>query len=298
MANTTHAKKGYSIRITDSNDADWVTVSWIYKVLEVADGCESDGSKCFRLLYTDGKEVDSSWWALPRHYEILSDSGDTDTELLKEAARRYPKGTHYLEVGTDRFGTKYHSIRPEPFVYDYSGSEPRIAVESGKGIVYNKGVWSPIVHETYQPFQEGDTVVMWRDIEGWEWEGIGSVETPPIGESCTVSLFNNGAELNKLPSIQLTWRGGEEMWYPATAFMFSHYYNQSISQSQTNRGTAALNTTDHVKNKISTGISIEVQRPIASINTGQRTSRGGVQGRGNGSITRGGYSSHEAITGR
>lgn len=295
MANTTHAKKGYSIRITDSNDADWVTVSWIYKVLEVADGCESDGSKCFRLLYTDGKEVDSSWWALPRHYEILSDSGDTDTELLKEAARRYTKGTHYLEVGTDRFGTKYHSIRPEPFVYDYSGwsssSEPRIAVESGKGIVYNKGVWSPIVHETYQPFQEGDIVVMWRDIEGWEWEGIGHVETPPIGEYCTVSIFNKGAELNKLPSIQLTWRGGEELWYPATAFMFSHYYNQS----QTNRGTAALNTTDH--GKINQGRSIKVQRSTPAIITGERRTGSRVQGRGNAAIVRGGYSRHKACIG-
>lgn len=300
MANTTHAKKGYLIRIKDSNNANWITVSWIYKVLKVDDenDLDVDGYKSFKLLHTDGKEVDSSWWALPHHYEIISDSNDTDTELLKEAARRYPKGTHYLELGCDSFGYKYSVINPQPFVYDYSGNKPRIAVKSDQGIVYNNGTWSPIVHATYQPFKEGDTVAMWRDIEDWEWEDIGCVETPPIGESCTVSLFNKGDELNKLPSIQLTWRGGEELWYPATAFMFSSYYIKSISKSQTNRGTAALNTTDHGKSKISTGISIEVQRPLASINTGQRTSRGGVQGRGNAAVTRGRYSSHKAITGR
>ena len=291
MANSTHARAGDYIKIIDDNEADWVVVGCIYKVVEVLQGQESDGSKCFRLFDMGDIEVGDTWWGLPRHYEIVYPDFSKEQILLMEAARRYPKGTCYLEVGTDRFGIKYHITRPEPFVFDFSCSVARIAVESCKGIVYNKGVWSPIVHETYQPFQEGDTVVMWRDIEGWEWEGIGHVETPPIGESCTVSLFNNGAELNKLPSIQLTWRGGEELWYPATAFMFSHYYNQS----QTNRGTAEhLNDLNYGKESR----TIEVQRPSAAIISGKRTSGSGVQGRGNAAIIRGRHLSYKKILGK
>ena len=145
------------------------------------------------------------------------------------------------------------------------------------------------IHPKYDPFHTRNTVRRWRDVAAEEWDCIGEIDLPPIGKDVEVQDIDAGNS-HKEDSFY----SDEYGWMPMKAFVLAEYYNQPI----TNRGTAALNTTDHGKSKISTGRSIEVQRPLASISTGQRTSRGGVQGRGNGSITRGRYSSHEAITGR
>lgn len=287
MANTIHARAGDQIQITNANDADWIRVGCIYKVTEVLHGEESDGSKCFRLFDSGGIEVGETWWGLPHHYEIIYPDFSKEQILLMESARRYPRGTYYLEVGADRFGTKYHITRPEPFVYDYIGSGPRIALESGKGIVYNKGVWSPIVHETYEPFHTGDTVVRWRDIEDWEWNDIGMIDSRAIGVECTVTNVSPAIGLEKVPSIELDDNG----WYPATAFIFSRYY----SQSQTNRGTAEhLNDLNYGKESR----TIEVQRPSAAIISGKRTSGSRVQGTGNAAIVRGRHLSYKEIFGK
>jgi hypothetical protein len=146
------------------------------------------------------------------------------------------------------------------------------------------------VHPKYDTFQKGNTVRRWRDVEEWEWRHIGEVDLPDIGEDVRVESIDirNDFKEDSFYSKEYGY------WYPMKAFVLAEYYNQPI----TNRGTAELNTTDHGKSKISTGISIEVQRLAPSISTGQRTSRGGVQGRGNATVTGGRYSSHKAITGR
>jgi len=146
------------------------------------------------------------------------------------------------------------------------------------------------VHPKYDTFHKGNTVRRWRNVEDWEWESIGEVDLPDMGEDVEVESIDMGHS-EKEPSFYSKEYG---YWYPMKAFVLAEYYNQPI----TNRGTAELNTTDHGKSKISTGISIEVQRLAPSISTGQRTSRGGVQGRGNATVTGGRYSSHKAITGR
>lgn len=145
-----------------------------------------------------------------------------------------------------------------------------------------------LTHPRYDTFQIGNTVRRWRDVEEEEWIDIGEVDLPELGEDVEVldtDLYNDYKE----DSFYSEPYG----WIPMKAFVLAEYYNNTI----TNRGTAALNTTDHGKSK-SPGISIEVQRSSPSISTGQRTSRGGVQGRGNATVTRGRYSSHQAITGR
>lgn len=288
MANRIHARAGDQIQITNANDADWITVGCIYKVTEVLHGEESDGSKCFRLFDSGGIEVGETWWGLPHHYEIVYPDFSKEQILMMEAARRYPKGTHYLGIGCDCFSeTKYRSANPEPFVYDFSGGEARIAIESGKGIVYNRGVWAPIVHETYQAFQKDDTVVRWRDIEDWEWNDIGEIECRNIGVKGIVTNVSGVIGLEKVPSIELDGNG----WYPATAFMFSQYY----SQSQTNRGTAEhLNDLNYGKESR----TIEVQRPSAAIISGKRTSGSRVQGTGNAAIVRGRHLSYKEILGK
>jgi hypothetical protein len=146
------------------------------------------------------------------------------------------------------------------------------------------------VHPKYDTFHKGNTVRRWRNVEDWEWESIGEVDLPDMGDDVEVESIDMGHS-EKEPSF---YSKEHQYWFPMKAFVLAEYYNQPI----TNRGTAELNTTDHGKSKISTGISIEVQRPSPSISTGQRTSRGGVQGRGNGTVTGGRYSSHKAITGR
>lgn len=287
MANTIHAKSGDIVKIIDNNDGDWVDVHQVYYVESVLDEDREQGSKCFKF-----RGVDESWWGCPFHYEIINAIDTNKAEfLVEQARRRYPRGTHYLEVGSGFFGAKYESRASDVRIFDHTHTGPRIMVDGGQGLVYMNGVWAPIVHHTYQRFQTGDTVVRWRDIEDWEWGGIGDIPCPSIGDPFEISEVSGGNGLNKLPSIYTECFG----WFPATAFISSEYYNQSI----TNRGTAEhLNESDHVKSKISTGISIEVQRPIASIVTGQRRTGSRIQGRGDAAIIGRGHLSHKTITGK
>jgi hypothetical protein len=148
-------------------------------------------------------------------------------------------------------------------------------------------------HPKYDTFQKGDTVCRWRDVEHWEWDGIGEVELPELGDHVDVAsiTIDNTDREDMFYSNDTGWN------YPMRAFVLVEYYNQSI----TNRGTAELNNNSYGKSKDSTssiGKSIEVQRPTPSISTGKRNSGSGVQGRGNGAIVRGGHTRHKAITGR
>lgn len=142
-------------------------------------------------------------------------------------------------------------------------------------------------HPKYDTFEEGDVVRRWRDVEEWEWQGIGKIGLPELGEDLEVREVKINDTFKE--DMFVTDYG----WIPMKAFVLAEYYNQKI----TNRGTAVLNNYDHGKSKI-TSVGIEVQRLTASIVTGQRTSRGGVQGRGNATVTRGRHTSHEAITGK
>lgn len=279
MANTTHAKSGDTIYILDTNGADgFLDAKEEYYVIEVLEE-DDENSKCFRLL-----DVPLSWWARPECYEIVSE----EEFLLKEARRRYPRGTYYLEVGSGFFGAKHESRASDVRIFDHTSKGPRIMVDGGQGLVYMDGVWAPIVNPAYQHFQVGDTVVRWRDIEDWEWEGIGDISCPRIGDPFEISEVESGNGLNKLPSIYTECFG----WFPATAFISSKYYNQSI----TNRGTAEhLNESDH--GKINQGRIVKVQRPVASIITGKRRTGSRIQSRGNGTIVAGGYSRHKACSG-
>lgn len=148
------------------------------------------------------------------------------------------------------------------------------------------------MHQNYKKFSKGDVVVRWRDVESWEWDHIGEVSLPPIGEHLDIDQVDMGHD-KKEPSIHISKHGG--YWYPMKAFVLAEYYHMDSTTTTINRGTAELNTTDYGKSKI-TGISIEVQRSPASIVTGQRTSRSGIQSRRNATIVRGRYSCHKAIT--
>lgn len=282
MTNKMHAKVGQKIKLLNTNNADWMREGETYLVESVEDYDPNDQGE---VLYKF-KGVSGSWWGHPRHFNILNSSGDE--KLLEEAARRYPKGTYYLEVGTGSFGTKHMNpgIYP-PTVYDMHEGKPRIMTHEGGGIVYMNEVWAPVVHESFQRFDKGDTVVRWRDIEYWEWEDIGEICCPPIGKELKIETVEAGRGLYKLPSIYFETHG----WYPATAFIFSEYYNQSI----TNRGTAGLNTTDYGKDQ---DRIIEVQRSSASIITGERRTGSTIQGRGDAAIVRRRYPSYKTITGK
>lgn len=276
-----HANVGHSIRLLHTNSADWVEIGKTYLVERVEDDEENnDGEVLYKF-----KDVPGSWWGHPSHFEILDIS--EEDRLLIEAARRYPKGTYYLDIGSGAIGSKH--MNPgicSPKVYDRSNGKPRLMTHEGGGIVYMNGVWASIVHESFQYFDKGDTVVRWRDIEEWEWNGIGEVCEPRIGKECLVTDIHRGNGLSKLPSIQLDF----DSYFPATAFIFKEYYNQSI----TNRGTAGLNTTDYGKeNRI-----IEVQRSSASIITGERRTGSTVQGRGDAAIVRRGHPRHKTIIGK
>lgn len=275
-----HAVKGDYIRIRDTNCAEWVKLGETYKVESVVE-TDDEYDACF---YLEGVQI--SWYADEGHYTIVT----KDQSLLEEAARRYPKGTHYLDVGGGTFGNLQTSFGSTPKVFDYQRGNPRIAVDDGRGLVYMNGVWAPIVHSSYQTFQKDDTVVRWRDIEDWEWRAIGEVQCPPIGTTLQISKVHGSNGLYKVPSIELGVLG----WYPATAFIFSEYYKPTI----TNRGTAELNTSDHGKSKISTGISIEVQRPLASIISGKGRTGSRVQGRRDAAVVRRGHLSYKTITGK
>lgn len=140
-------------------------------------------------------------------------------------------------------------------------------------------------HPNYhRPFKEGDTVCRWRDVEGWEWEGIGAIDLPPLGKDLEVESVEIGRTHKECSFYIEDWG-----WYPMKAFVLSEYYNTT-----TNRGTAELNTSDYGKVKS----SIEVQRPIASIVTGQRRAGSRVQGRRDAAVVRLGHLSYKAITGK
>ena len=275
-----HAVKGDYIRIRDTNCAEWVKLGETYKVEDTRES-DDEYEVCF---YLEG--VDISWYADEGHYTIVT----KDQSLLDEAARRYPRGTHYLEVGSGFFGAKYESRASDVRIFDHNHTGPRIMVDGGQGLVYMNGVWAPRVHPSYQTFQKDDTVVRWRDIEDWEWRAIGEVQCPPIGTPLQISKVHGSNGLDKVPSIEL----GHLGWYPATAFIFSEYYKPTI----TNRGTAELNNHDHGKSKISTGISIEVQGSVASIVSGKRRTGSRVQGRRDASVVRRGHLSYKTITGK
>jgi hypothetical protein len=147
-------------------------------------------------------------------------------------------------------------------------------------------------HPKYDTFEEGDIVRRWRDVEEWEWQGIGKIGLPEMGEDVEVR------------EIRINDTCKEDMFYtnqygyfPMRAFVLVEYYNHTI----TNRGTAELNNNSYGKSKDSTssiGKSIEVQRLTPSISTGKRNPGSGVQGRGDGAIVRGGHTRHKAITGK
>ena len=207
-------------------------------------------------------------------------------KLLQKAKERYRPGCCYLALSFEDFSSMH--VCPnykEPFYF----KDDSIALFSGGGLVYHKGVWAPIVTESYTQFKVGDVVVRWRDIEYDEWNEIGEIEDIhliPIGKEVVVEHADVANGIYKLPSIFIN-----DWWYPTTAFTLAKYYNPNY---KTNQGTVdTLNTNSYGKDH-----TIKVQRPSASIVTGQRTSRGGVQGRRNAAITRGGYSSHKAITGK
>jgi hypothetical protein len=147
------------------------------------------------------------------------------------------------------------------------------------------------VHPKYDTFHIGNTVRRWRDVEEWEWDCIGEVDLPDIGEDVEVKDvdINNRHKEDSFYSVE------HGFWYPMKAFVLAEYYHHTIT---TNRGTAELNTDYNDESKITSSSGIEVQRVAPSIVSRERTSRSGVQSRGNATIVRGRYSSHKAITGK
>jgi hypothetical protein len=141
-------------------------------------------------------------------------------------------------------------------------------------------------HSRYSQFKRGDVVCRWRDVEEWEWGGIGDIALPDLGDPITVDAIDIGSK-HKEDSFSNDYHG----WYPMKAFVLSQYYN-----TITNLGTGVLNTTEH--GKINQGRTIEVQRSTASIVTGKRRTGSRVQGRGNATIVGGGYTRHKACYGR
>jgi len=142
-------------------------------------------------------------------------------------------------------------------------------------------------HPRYSQFKEGDVVCRWRDVEEWEWECIGDISLPDLGDPITIDAIDIGSK-HKEDSFSNSYHG----WYPMKAFVLAEYYNQPI----TNRGTAALNTTDH--GKINQGRTIEVQRSTASIVTGKRRTGSRIQGRGDAAVVGFGHLGYKAITGK
>jgi hypothetical protein len=196
----------------------------------------------------------------------------------------------WVIVGKEYYVESVSDGAVEERVYELRGVDSSWCGEPSHFEIISSVVSAAKTHPRYDTFHKGNTVRRWRDVEDWEWESIGEVDLPDIGDDVEVESIDMGHS-EKEPSFYSKEYG---YWYPMKAFVLAEYYNQPI----TNRGTAGLNNHDHGKSKISTGISIEVQRPSPSISTGQRTSRGGVQGRGNGTVVGGRYSSHKAITGR
>lgn len=142
------------------------------------------------------------------------------------------------------------------------------------------------VHLKYDTFQKGNTVRRWRDVEEWEWECIGEVRLPRIGEDVEVKDIDMGHS-GKVPSF---YSKEHQYWYPMKAFVLAEYYNQSI----TNQGTVdSLNTNSYGKDH-----TIKVQRPSASIVRTERSTGSRIQGRRDAAIIRLGHLSYKEITGR
>ena len=190
----------------------------------------------------------------------------------------------WVKVGKEYYvETVYEECDPEK-VYGLKGVN-----QSWCGEPCHFEITSSVVsktHPRYDTFEVGNTVRRWRDVEQWEWEGIGAINPLPLlGEDLDVVVIDTDS-VEKEDRFYVESYG----WFPMKAFVLAEYYNHTI----TNQGTVDnLNTNSYGKDH-----TIKVQRPSASIVTGQRTSRGGVQGRRNAAVTRGGYSSHEAITGK
>jgi hypothetical protein len=141
-------------------------------------------------------------------------------------------------------------------------------------------------HPKYDTFQKGNIVRRWRDIEQWEWECIGEVPLPPIGEDIEVADIDMGHS-EKVPSFYSKER---QYWFPMKAFVLAEYYNQSI----TNQGTVdSLNTNSYGKDHIS-----KVQGPASTIITREGSAGSRIQGRRNVSIIRRGHLSYQTITGK
>jgi len=142
------------------------------------------------------------------------------------------------------------------------------------------------VHPKYDTFHKGNTVRRWRDVEEWEWDCIGEVDLPDIGEDVEVKDvdINNRHKEDSFYSVE------HGFWYPMKAFVLAEYYNQSI----TNQGTVdILNTNSYGKDH-----TIKVQRPSASIVRTERSAGSRVQGRRDVAIIRLGHLSYKEITGR
>jgi hypothetical protein len=142
------------------------------------------------------------------------------------------------------------------------------------------------VHPKYDTFHKGNTVRRWRDVEDWEWECIGAVGLPAIGEDVEVKDvdINNRHKEDSFYSVE------HGYWYPMKAFVLAEYYNQSI----TNQGTVdSLNTNSYGKDH-----SSKVQGPASTIITREGSTGSRIQGRRNVSIVRRGHLSYQTITGK
>ncbi len=206
-------------------------------------------------------------------------------KLLQKAKERYRPGCYYLALGFDEFSTvQYCPEYKEPYYF----KDDSIALFSGGGLVYHRGVWAPIVTESYTKFKVGDVVVRWRDVEYEEWNEIGEIDyLPPIGEEVTVESTDVGNGIYKLPSISI-----EDWWYPSTAFTLAKYYNPNY---KTNQGTVDTLNTNSYGNKNHSG---KVQGPSASIITREGSTGSRIQGRRDAAIIRRGHLSYKEITGR
>ena len=198
----------------------------------------------------------------------------------------------WVIVGREYYVESVSDGAMEERVYELRGVDSSWCGEpSHFKIVSRKNIAN--VHPKYDTFHKGNTVRRWRNVEDWEWDSIGVVDLPDIGDDVEVESIDMGHS-EKEPSFYSKEYG---YWYPMKAFVLAEYYNHTI----TNRGTAELNNNSYGKSKDSTssiGKSIEVQRLTPSISTGKRNPGSGVQGRGNGAIVRGGHTRHKAITGK
>jgi hypothetical protein len=205
-------------------------------------------------------------------------------KLLQKAKERYRPGCCYLSLGYEGWtSTILCPEYDEPFYFQSNS----IALFHGGGLVYYDEVWAPIVTESYSQFKKGDVVVRWRDIEDYEWNGIGDVSCPPIGKEVVVEDSNRSSSIHKLPSIAI-----DEWWYPSTAFTLAKYYNPDY---KTNQGTVDTLNTNSYGNKNHSG---KVQGPSASIITREGSTGSRIQGRRNVSVIRRGHLSYQTITGK